>query len=375
VDFDYAPEDVAFREELRDWIARNFEPGLDHREWHRRLVAGRWVVPDWPARWGGRDATLMQQVVYHEEMARADATVPRNTIGLWNIGPMLMLSGTAEQQARYLPPMVSADEIWCQGFSEPGAGSDLAALRTRAEDRGDHWLVTGEKIWTTFGPDADFCLALCRTNPGVAKHLGISALIIDMHAPGVSVRPLRELTGEEGFSQLVFDGAEVPKANLVGPVDGGWRVAMSTLTFERLGTMKLGIQLRRRLEGVIAVARAMGRERDPGTRRQLAALAVQVELMKLLTYRALTAMLQGKDPGATLPLGKLQWSYLMQDLAELAVKIEGPYGALRRGSPHAPPGDWTYHCLYSRMTTIGAGTTQVQKNILAQRVLGLPRGT
>ena len=374
MDFDYAPEDTAFRDELRAWLDANLEPGIDHLEWHRRLVAGRWVVPEWPARWGGRDATLMQQVVYQEEMGRADAPGPRNAIALYNIGPMLMVHGTPAQQARYLPPMVTAEEIWCQGFSEPGAGSDLAALQTRAEDRGDHWAVSGQKVWNTYGPEADFCLALCRTNPHVAKHKGISALIIDMHQPGVTARPLRELTGDEGFSELFFDGARVPKENVVGPVDAGWQVAMTTLAYERLGTMKLGIQLRQRLAGVVALARASGRTRDPWTRRQLAALAIQVELMRLLTLRALTAMLRGEDPGATLPLGKLQWSYLMQDLAELALKIEGPHGGLYRGSPHEPAGDWAYHCLYARMTTIGAGTTQVQKNIIAQRVLGLSRG-
>ena len=374
MDFDYAPEDLAFRDELRAWLAKNLAPGLEDREWHRRLVAGRWAVPEYPARWGGRDATLMQQVVFHEEMARVDAPVPRNTIALYNIGPMLLLHGTPAQQERYLPKMVTAEEIWCQGFSEPGAGSDLAALATRAEDHGDHWLVTGQKMWNTFGPEADFCLALSRTNPEVAKHKGISALVVDMRAPGVTVRPLRELTGYEGFSEIFLDGVVVPKANVVGTVDGGWRVAMTTLTFERLGTMKLGIQLRKRLAGVVAIARRTGKDRDPQTRRQLADLAIQVELMKLLTYRALTAMLRGQDPGVTLPLGKLQWSYLMQELAELALETEGPYGGLYRGSRHEPPGDWAYHCLYARMTTIGAGTTEVQKNIVAQRVLGLPRG-
>jgi len=370
---DLTPDDVAFRDELRRWLDANLRYAGDAHEWHRRLVEGRWVVPAWPARWGGRACSLTQEIIFNQEMGARDAPVPRNSIALFNIGPMLLAAGTPEQQTRYLPKMVTAEEIWCQGFSEPNAGSDLAALETRAEDRGDHWLVNGQKTWNTFGNEAVFCLALVRTDPQAAKHKGISALIIDLRAPGVEVRPLREITGDDGFNEIFFSEVAVPKANLVGPLHAGWKVAMSTLTFERLGTMKLGVQLARRLENVVQLAKDMGRNTDPLIRQSAAALGIQVELMQLLTEHALDAIQRGQDPGATLPLGKLQWSYLMQDLAELALRIEGPRAQLYRGSKYEVHGNWQYHCLYSRMTTIGAGTTQVQKNIMAYRILGLPR--
>jgi len=366
-------EDQVFRDELRRWLDDNLACAGDPHEWHRHLVAARWAVPSWPVRWGGRACSLQQEIIFNQEMGARDAPGPRNAIALYNIGPMLLQAGTAEQQERYLLKMVTAEEIWCQGFSEPNAGSDLAALETRAEERGDHWLINGQKTWNTFGNEADFCLALVRTDPQAPKHKGISAFIIDLHQPGVEVRPLREITGDEGFNEIFFTDAVVPKHNLVGPLHGGWKVAMSTLLYERLGTMKLGIQLARRLDSVVTLAKELGRSADAHIRQAAAALGIQVELMQLLTEDALDAMQRGHDPGATLPLGKLQWSYLMQDLAELALRIEGPQAQLYRGSKYEVPGNWQYHCVYSRMTTIGAGTTQVQKNIMAYRILGLPR--
>ncbi len=297
---DVSSEDIAFRDELRAWLDANLAHAKDPHEWHRRLVAGRWVVPAWPAKWGGRACTLTQEVIFNQEMGARDAPGPHNAIALYNLGPMLLQAGTPEQQQRYLPKMVTAEEIWCQGFSEPNAGSDLAALETRAEDRGDHWLVNGQKTWNTFGNEADFCLALVRTDPQAPKHKGISALIIDMHAPGVEVRPLREITGDDGFNEIFFTDVVVPKQNLVGPVNAGWKVAMSTLTFERLGTMKLGIQLARRLESVVQLAKDMQRSAEPLIRQSAAALGIQVELMQLLTEHALEAIQRGEDPGATL---------------------------------------------------------------------------
>ena len=373
MDFDLTAADLAFRDELRRWLDDNLRYAGEAHEWHRRLVAGRWVVPAWPLRWGGRACSLTQEIIFNQEMGARDAPVPRNAIGLYNIGPMLLTAGTAAQQERYLPPMVTAGEIWCQGFSEPNAGSDLAALEARADDRGDHWLVNGQKTWNTFGNEAAFCLALVRTDPHAAKHQGISALIIDLRQPGVEVRPLREITGDDGFNEIFFSDVVVPKHHLVGPLHAGWKVAMSTLTFERLGTMKLGVQLARRLETVVQLAADMGRQTEPLIRQGAAALGIQVELMQRLTEDALDALQRGQDPGVTLPLGKLQWSYLMQDLAELALRIEGPRAQLYRGSKYEVHGNWQYHCVYSRMTTIGAGTTQVQKNIIAYRILGLPR--
>src|SRR5579862_152874 len=265
------PEDIAFRDELRRWLDAHLRHAADAHERHRRLVEGRWVVPAWPVRWGGRACSLTQEIIFNQEMGGRDAPVPRNSIALFNIGPMLLAAGTPEQHARYLPKMVTAEEIWCQGFSEPNAGSDLAALEARAEDRGDHWLVNGQKTWNTFGNEALFCLALVRTDRHAPKHKGISALIIDLRQPGVAVRPLREITGDDGFNEIFFSDVRVPKTHLVGPLHAGWKVAMSTLTFERLGTMKLGIQLARRLDNVVQLAKDIGRSAEPLVRQSAAA--------------------------------------------------------------------------------------------------------
>jgi acyl-CoA dehydrogenase len=373
VALELTPSDLAFRGELCRWLDANLRHANDRQEWHRRLVAGRWAVPSWPERFGGRACSVAQEIVYNREMAARDAPLPRNEIALFNIGPTLMALGTVAQQERYLPPMLSADEIWCQGFSEPAAGSDLASLQTRADDCGDHFRVNGQKVWTTFADEAHRCLALVRTDPRVPKHRGISALIIDMRGPGVVVRPMREITGESGFSEIFLTDVHVPKGDLVGPLHGGWKVAMQTLTYERLGTMKLGVQLEKRLLGVVSLARELGLDGDPLVRQELARLGIEVDLMRLLTERALEAVARGEDGGASLPLGKLQWSYLMQSLAELAINMAGPRALLWRGARHGLKDDWAYHCVYSRMTTIGAGTTEVQKNILAYRFLGLPR--
>jgi acyl-CoA dehydrogenase len=369
----WSAQDLAFRDELSRWLDQNIRYASDPQVWHQKLVEGRWVVPSWPERYGGRRCTVIQEIIYNQEMGARDAPVPRNAIGLFNIGPMLLAAGTEAQRDRFLPKMVSAEEIWCQGFSEPNAGSDLAALEMRAEDRGDHWLVSGQKTWNTYANEADLCLALVRTDPRLPKHEGISALIIDMHATGVEVRPLREITGEEGFNEIFFTEVRVPKQDIVGPINGGWKIAMSTLAAERLGTMKIGVQLDRRLQGLVDLARSLGRDRDPVTRQAVASLAIQVELMQLLTKRALSAVSKGEDPGVCLPLGKLQWSYLMQDLAEQALAMGGSASLFKSKTKHALPGEWAYHAVYSRMTTIGAGTTEVQKNIIAARELGLPR--
>ncbi len=378
--FELSDSDRAFRDELRGFLDAHLTPQpIDktahkvwQKKWHQALVEHRWAVPAWPPQYGGRDATTTQQILFAQVMGERDAPVPSNAIALFNIGPMLLSSGTAAQQSRYLPKMVTAEEIWCQGFSEPNAGSDLAGLETQAIDGGDHFVVNGQKIWTTYGPDAHFCLALVRTDAKVAKHKGLSALIIDMHAPGVEVKPLREITGDGGFSEIFLTDVRVPKENLVGVLNGGWAIAMSTLKHERLGTLKLAAQLKKNLDSVVTLARELGKIEEPWVRQALAALGVRVDLIRLLTERALEAIQRDEDPGATLPLGKLEWSYLMQELAELALKIAGPRAQFYR-SKYEISGNWPYHCLYARSMTIAAGTTQVQKNILAARCLGLPR--
>lgn len=392
VEFSFGPEDEAFRAELRAWLAANLPPGWAERgglaalpeeeqapflrDWQRRLYEAGWAAIRWPREWGGRDATLTQTFIFQEEMALHRAPTSFNSIGIFNIGPMLLTHGTEEQRRRWLPPMLRGEEIWSQGFSEPNAGSDLAALQTRAVPAEDGFVVTGHKIWTTFADVADWCLALVRTDPKAPKHQGISALVIDMHAPGVEVRRIREITGEEGFNEIFFTDVHVPAGHLVGALDRGWDVAMSTLTHERMGTTTLTIQMRQQLDDAIALARGArlrGKPaiEDPLIRERLVRLHTEVELARLLALRALTKMLKGQVPTTEVALGKLQWSYLSQDIAELAVDVQGVNAPLWHGAPGvAEDARWQHSMVYSRMTTIGAGTTEVQKNILAQRALG-----
>jgi alkylation response protein AidB-like acyl-CoA dehydrogenase len=389
MDFAFSPEDEAFRAELRDWLAANLPKDEPRREpfrqrediealkvWQRKLYDGEWAAITWPREWGGREATLTQVFIYQQEMALARAPVTVNSIGIFNIGPMLLAHGTEEQKQRWLPPMLRAEEIWCQGFSEPNAGSDLAALQTRAIATEDGFVVNGQKIWTSFAHYSKWCLALVRTDPSSPKHKGISALVIDMESPGVEVRPIKEISGDSGFNEIFFTDAHVPGDHLVGAVNRGWDVAITTLAHERMGTTTLTIQMRQQLDDAIAVVRSAGAIEDPLIRQRLVQLHTEVELARLLALRALTKALKGTPPTTEVALGKLAWSYLSQDIAELAVEVQGVRAPLWRGSPGlADGGRWQQSLVYSRMTTIGAGTTEIQKNILAERALGLPRGS
>jgi len=388
MDFRDAPADAAFRAELRAWLAEHHPPAAElgtadrvriQLDWQRELHAGGWVAPSWPAEWGGRGATPAQVAIYHEEMTLARAPNPINTIGVWNIGPMLIALGTQEQKNRWLAPMLSGEQIWCQGFSEPDAGTDLASLRTRAVAVDGGFLVTGRKVWTTYADFADLCLALVRTDPEARPHEGISALVVDMHAPGVQVRPIREITGHDGFNEITFDDVLVPAENLVGELNRGWHAAMSTLANERVGTTTLGIQVRRHLGDVIELARATKRGRgtaleDPIVRDRIARMHIDVETTRILAARALSLVQRGEPPTVEVALGKLVWSRLWQQVSELAVELQGAAG-LQWGARAVDEGRWQHAMLYSRMATIGAGTTEIQKNIIAQRGLGLPRAT
>jgi alkylation response protein AidB-like acyl-CoA dehydrogenase len=296
---------------------------------------------------------------------------------VWNIGPTLLEHGTEDQKRRWLPGMLSADEIWCQGFSEPAAGSDLAALQTRAIRDGDDYVVTGQKVWTSNAHRADRCFLLCRTDPEGTKHDGLTVLVVDMHAKGVEARPIRDMAGGEEFDEVFFTGVRVPAADRVGDEGAGWRVAMSTLTHERVGTVTYGVQLRQRLDALMA--RPEMWPSDPVARRvmdqHLAGLATDIEIIRLIALRAVTKATRGEPPWPEVSLGKLLWSTASQDLAELSMEGLGPDGLRLRGDPRAADdGRWARDELFMRMTTLGAGTTEVQKNILAERALGLPRG-
>lgn len=398
MDFALTPEDEAFRDELRSWLDAHLPPFLAQgeigdaqnegvvrtmerrRAWQRTLNEGRWAAINWPTEWGGRDATIMQNVIYAQEMARAKAPGIFNANGIWQIGPMIIRWAGEDHKRRWLPGILNADEHWCQGFTEPEAGSDLANLRALAVPDGDEYVVTGTKIWISTAHLADWGLFLVRTDPDAIvegrKHEGITALIVPMHTPGIECHPIREITGDAMFCEVVFDEARVPVAYRLGAEGEGWQVAMGTLSHERVGSAGISIGLRYELEGMIAAARTHnpGALEDPDTRDRIARAATQIEYTRLLNARALSKVLKGDRGWPEVPLAKLQWSHLSQYLAELGVDILGPAGVLAKGGPDAVDnGHWAHQYPWQRFTSIGAGATEVQKNIIADRAIQLPK--
>jgi alkylation response protein AidB-like acyl-CoA dehydrogenase len=400
MDFSFTPEDEAFRAELRDWLDRNLPDFRENEEeltadgdelalsktmarrkaWQRRLNEGRWAAINWPKAWGGREATIMQNVIYSEEMAKVKAPGIFNANGIWQIGPMINRWGTEEQKQRWLPGILSAEEHWCQGFSEPQAGSDLANLRCQAIRDGEEYILNGQKIWISTAHIAQWGLFLVRTDPGSierkAKHEGITALIVDMRLPGIECRPIRDITGDELFNEVIFSDARVPAAYRLGEEGQGWQVAMGTLGHERVGTSGLSITMKIELDNMIASARKHNPAalEDPDIRDRLARAWTQITLTRLLNYRALTKVLRGEKNWPEVPLAKLQWSFLCQTLAELGCDLAGGAGTLARGGPDAVDnGHWNHQYVWQRYTSIGAGTTEVQKNIIADRAIGMPK--
>lgn len=398
VDFSYAPEDEEFRAELREWLDANLPDFRDQGEigpaqsdttrrtmqrrqaWQRRLNEGGWAAINWPRERGGREATIMQNVIYSQEMAAAKAPGIYNANGIWQIGPMIIRWGTEEQKDRWLPGIINADVHWCQGFSEPEAGSDLANLRTKAVRDGEVYVLNGQKIWISTAHLAKWGLFLVRTDPTAiergAKHEGITALIVDMELPGIECRPIRDLTGECLFNEVFFDDAQVPVEYRLGDEGNGWGVAMGTLGHERVGTSGLSIGLKQELEDMIEAARKHnpGALSDPDIRERIARMWTHIELTRLLNVRALSKVLKGEKNWPEVPLAKLQWSFLSQSLAELHVDILGPLGILEKGGPDAVNGGHAAHNYpWQRYTSIGAGATEVQKNIIADKAIQLPR--
>ena len=397
MDFAPTPEDEEFRQELVTWLDSNLpefmaegeigdETNADRRTmlrrqaWQRRLHEGHWAAINWPKAWGGREATVSQNFIYSEVMARAKTPGIYNANGLWQIGPMILRWGTEAQQQKWLPGILDATEHWCQGFTEPGAGSDLANLRTQAVADGDVYVVNGRKIWISTAHLAKWGLFLVRTDPTAidrgAKHEGITALIVDMELPGIEVNVIRDITGGELFCEVSFDNAHVPIAYRLGDEDHGWKVAMGTLGHERVGTAGLSVSMRIELDNLIATARVHNPDAlaDPGIRDRIARLWTQLELTRLLNARALSKILKGQPNWPEVPLAKLQWSSLSQTIAELGVDILGPMGVLTRGGPDAvDKGHWSHNYVWQRYTSIGAGTTEVQKNIIADRAIKMPR--
>ncbi len=380
MDFAYPAEAEAFRTEFRAWldahlpatlVGRGLGSGLEItderfaelRAWNRTLADARYAAIAWPEEWGGRGAGVMEQVVYAEEMHRADAPGTLNPLGLSNIAPAIIEHGTDEQKRTLLPRMLRGDDIWCQGFSEPDAGSDLASLSTSAMRDGDDWIVNGQKTWNTLGHLANWCELLVRTDPSVPKHKGISCLLVDMTLPGVEVRPLTTITGEKEFNEIFFTDVRVPVSSTLGPIDEGWRVAMTTLAYERGTVAKLHLGTRQKIRRLLDLARPIAAD-DPVLRRKLARVYLEGELLKLISERALSAELHGRAMGPEGSIAKLLWSEAEQHVTEVASDVLGP---------DALSGPWARDRVYSRALTIAGGTTQVNKNIVAQRILGLPR--
>jgi len=394
MDFNYSPEQEAYRGQVRAWLEAHQPPPLTDEErarinedllwernkrWHQQLFAGGWVGLSWPREYGGRGATFIEQVIFQQELARLNLPVGVNVLGIIMNGPALMQWGTEEQKQRYLEPILKADEIWCEGMSEPGAGSDLAAIQTRADLQGDYFIVNGQKVWTTVAQRAHFCQLFVRTDPTLPKHKGMSALIVDMHSPGVTVKPLRQITGDAEFNEIFFEDVRVPKANLLGPLNGGWQVLVATLMHERFGISEtvaggdvILAQLIELAKGTVlsGVSAAF----DGEIRQALAQFACELAAKKYNGLRGLTKRLKGQQPGAESSIGKLVSTELSQRMTKFAARLLGPFAALERHSSFAPEGDWLRRQLWSEALTIAGGSSAVQKNMIGERILQLPKG-
>lgn len=393
MDLSFTAEQEAFRRRVRTWIKANLprrdpaagtvESGDPRRiqmlkAWQRKLYEAGFVAMGWPREHGGQGADVVQQTIVNEELIVARAPGLIGGMGIQMVGPTLIQHGTDEQRARYLPKILTAEEIWCQGYSEPGSGSDLASLRTRAELAGDEFVINGQKVWTSNAHFSDWMFCLVRTDPDAPKHRGISYVLIDMRTPGIAVRPLIQMTGEPGFNEVFFEDVRVPRKNLVGELNQGWLVANATLQHERnmLGSTTTTQMM---MNGLLRLARTCRRNgkpaaEDPVVRQQLADLVIRVETMKYHAYRQLTDAIRKRPPGIGASVNKLVSTELNHDIAALALDVMGQHGSLSRGAPQAlDRGDWPIHFMFSLGLIIGGGTSQIQKNIISERGLGMPR--
>src|SRR3954467_11334148 len=377
MDLTLSPSEQEFQNEVRSWLEANHpgptpegdDAGFEFRRaWQRKLNERGWAGLSWPEQYGGSGATLFEQAIFSEELARASAPQMANSLGLAMGGPTVIGHGTEEQKQRYLAPILSAEEIWCQGFSEPQSGSDLASLKTKAVRKGDEWIVTGQKVWTTMAHQSKWCMLLARTDPDAAKHRGLTYFLMDMEQDEVDIRPLRQITGEAEFNELFIEEARIPHENIVGGENSGWAVAITTLMHERAGlAFALQVEVQIALRQLIERARELGVDDAPVLRQRLAQLRIEAEVLRLNAYRGLTGMQKRGQPGPEGSLGKWHWAEVNQALSELALDLAGPSGVV-------VDDPWTYRFLRSRANSIEGGTTEILKNIVAERVLGLPRG-
>jgi alkylation response protein AidB-like acyl-CoA dehydrogenase len=383
-----SPSDTAFREEIRTWLETRLTgefaslrgrggSGDEHalieerRVWEAALGEAKWVGVAWPEWAGGRGASLSEQVIFNEEYARARGPGRLGHIGETLLAPTLVHFGAKWQVERFLPAIQQASELWCQGYSEPGAGSDLANVSCRAEKDGDSWVITGQKVWTSHAAWSDWCFALCRTDPSARKHRGISYLLVPMKQPGVEVRPIKQITGSTEFAEVFFDGARTPIDHVVGEVNGGWKVAMGTLAFER-GASTLGqqLQFRNELESIIALAKSNGRIELPQVRQHIGRAWIGLEVMRLNALRMLAGF-EGNELPASAMITKIYWATWHRDLGELAMRVMGPEAEIL--GDDGQMSELQRMFLFSRSDTIYAGSNQIQRNLIAQRALGLPR--
>jgi alkylation response protein AidB-like acyl-CoA dehydrogenase len=398
MDFTLTPEQQSFRDEVRDWLERNLPrswverlhggsdiPRPDAyeflRQWQGKLNEAGLVGLTWPKESGGRGLTFMEEMILQQEMALAKAPPVLNILAVGMAGPTIIAYGTEEQKKRYPPKMLSCEEIWCQGYSEPNAGSDLAAVQTRAVKDGEYYVVNGQKVWTSLAHIADWMMLLARTDPDAPKHKGITYFLLDMKSPGVTVKPLRQITGDAEFNEVYFDNVRVHESQILGGVNNGWGVGLTTLMYERLA-LGFGIQVRLRiaLDALVELARhtvknGVPATQDPVMRQKLAQMWIDTEVFKYTGARAITKLLKGELPGPEASTGKMMWVEGHQRLQELAMEIEGPFSQLTQGSPWAVAGGlWQHTFLRSRANSIEGGTTEIQRNIIGERVLGLPKG-
>jgi len=395
MDFSLSQKELSFASEVRSWLEANLpgewrrdrlwsradDPSWDEvaRPWQRKLFEAGWAAISWPREHGGRGATVIERWLFDEELDRAGAPKPFSSAYVDMIGTAVREHGSEAQRRRFLRPMLAAEEVWCQGFSEPGSGSDLGSLRTRAERSGDDFLVNGQKVWTSYADQADWCFLLCRTEAEARKHQGISLLLVDMKSPGITVRPLQQMTGNAEFSEVFFENVRVPAENLVGAPGAGWTIAMGILAHERGPVWTFGFQrgIRRSFERVVQAAKQRSpsgsKVASPILRQRLAQSYVEVEMLRLFGCRSLTRLLRTGQPGAESSLEKVLGSETDQRLQQLALEIIGPYAALWRDSHGLAAEVFADAYLYSRSETIMGGTSEIQRNIIAQRILGLPR--
>jgi alkylation response protein AidB-like acyl-CoA dehydrogenase len=396
LDFTLTPEQDAFRDRVRSWLEANIPDdwtrfGLSEvprpeayaflRKWQAVLYDAGFIGLTWPREYGGQGLTFLEEMILHQEMALQKAPPMLNVLGVGMAGPTIIAYGTEEQKKRYPSKILSCEEIWCQGYSEPNAGSDLASLQTRAVKDGDHWVINGQKVWTSLAHIADWMMLLARTDPDAPRHKGITYFLLDMKTPGVTVKPLKQLTGDAEFNEVFFDNVRVHESRVLGGVNNGWAVGLTTLMYERLA-LGFGLQVRLRIsvDQLVDMARRLEKNgraltKDPVMRQKLAQLWIDTESLKYTGARAVTKLLKGELPGPEASTGKMMWVETHQRLQELAMEIQGPYSQLTRGSAAAIDGGvWQYSFLRSRANSIEGGTTEIQKNIIGERVLGLPKG-